>query len=52
MNSRYNIPNPIQDEGRGGKVAYTSFSPVTSGNVEIGPKNFLTFSFNPLATLV
>ena len=30
----------------------TSFSPVTSTNVEFGPKNFLTFSFNPFATLV
>ena len=26
--------------------------PVTSTNVEFGPKNFLTFSFNPFATLV
>ena len=25
----------------------TSFSPVTSTNVEFGPQNFLTFSFNP-----
>ena len=30
----------------------TSFSPVTSTNVRFGPKNFLTFSFNPFATLV
>ena len=30
----------------------TSFSPVTSTNVGISPKNFLTFRFNPLATLV
>ena len=29
-----------------------SFSPVTSTNVGIGPYNFLTFSFNPFATLV
>ena len=27
----------------------TSFSPVTSTNVGFGPKNFLTFSFNPLS---
>ena len=30
----------------------TSFSPVTSRNVGISLQNFLTFSFNPLATLV
>ena len=30
----------------------TSFSPVTSTNVRFGPQNFLTFSFNPFATLV
>ena len=30
----------------------TSFSPVTSTNVGIIPQNFLTFSFNPFATLV
>ena len=29
-----------------------SFSPVTSTNVGINPPNCLTFSFNPLATLV
>ena len=29
----------------------TSFSPVTSTNVGFGPKNFLTFSFNPFVTL-
>ena len=27
----------------------TSFSPVTSANIGISPKNFLTFSFNPFA---
>ena len=44
--------NPIQD-GRGGKKALsTSFFPVTSTNVRFGPKNFLTFSFNPSSTLV
>ena len=30
----------------------TSFSPVTSTNVQLGPLNFLTFIFNPFATLV
>ena len=30
----------------------TSFSPVTSTNVGIIPQNFLTFSYNPFATLV
>ena len=38
--------NPIQD-GEGQKAPPTSFSPVTSTNVRISPKNFLTFSFNP-----
>ena len=28
------------------------FSPVTSTNVGISPQNFLTFSYNPFATLV
>ena len=44
--------NPIQDGGLGAKRPPTSFSPVTSTNVEFGPQNFLTFSFNPFATLV
>ena len=44
--------NPIQD-GRGrGKMPPTSFSQVISTNVGFGPQNFLTFSFNPFATLV
>ena len=30
----------------------TIFSSVTSTNVGISPEDFLTFSFNPLATLV
>ena len=30
----------------------TSFSSVTSANVRIYPQNFLTFSFNPFATLL
>ena len=39
--------------GVGGKKApSTSFSPVTSTNVGFGPQKFLTFSFNPYATLV
>ena len=44
--------NPIQDGGGGKKASCTSFSPVTSTNVGISPKNFQTFSFNPFATLV
>ena len=47
--------NPIQDCGRGAKrppPLLTSFSSVTSANVEISPRNFLTFSFNPYVTLV
>ena len=42
---------PIQDD-RGGEGPPTRFFPVTSTNVGIGPYNFLTFSFNPFATLV
>ena len=44
--------NPIQDEGGGGwqKGPPTSFSPVTSTNVGLSPKNFLTFSFNTFVT--
>ena len=38
---------------RGGqKGPSTSFSPVTSTNVGISPKNFLIFSFYPFAALV
>ena len=54
--------NPIQDRGGGQKDPPTSFSsltstnvgafPVTSTNVGISPKNILTFSFNPFATLM
>ena len=46
--------NPIQNMGRGGQKAppHTSFSPVTSTNVGVSPKNFLTFSFKPFATVV
>ena len=40
--------------GRGGgeKASLTNFSPVTSTNLGFDPQNFLTFSFNPFATLV
>ena len=40
------------EEGGVAKRPPTSFSPVTSTNVEIRPQNFLTFSFNLFATLV
>ena len=39
--------DPIQD----GAPSPASFSPVTSTNVGIRPQNFLTFSFNPFATV-
>ena len=38
--------------GVGQKGPSTSFSSVTSTNAGIRPQNFLTFSFNPFATLV
>ena len=39
--------------GNGGaKISLTNFPRVTSTNVRTSPKNFLTFSFNPFATLV
>ena len=50
--------NPIHDGGRGGEGGQKDpptlpvFSSVTSTNVGISPQNFLTFSFNPFATLV
>ena len=45
--------NPIQDRGGGWQKGLpTSFSPVTSTNVELSPQNFLTFSFNTFATVV
>ena len=48
----YNLNvNPIHDGGRQNALP-TSFSPVTSTNVGISPQNFLTFSFNPYATVV
>ena len=33
-------------------MAAYQFFPVTSTNVGISPQNFVTFSFNPFATLV
>ena len=33
-------------------LSSTSFSPLTSRNVVSRPQNFLTFSFNPFATVV
>ena len=55
-NSSEFIFNPIQDGGGAGgggaKRPTTSFSPVTSTNIGLSPQNFLTFSFNPFATLV
>ena len=50
--------NPIQDSGWGEGVGQkvlplpTSFSPVTSTNVGTSSQNFLTFTFNPFATLL
>ena len=41
--------NPIQN---GGAKAPYQFFPVTSTNVGVSPKNFLTLQFNPFATLV
>ena len=40
----------MQDRGAKNAPA-TSFAPVTFTTVEITPQNFLTFSFNPFATL-
>ena len=55
MCKKYRFPesliNPIQERGWAKRPA-TSFFPVTSTNVRISPYNFLTFSFNPFATLV
>ena len=44
--------NPYSGGGGGQKDPHTSFLPVTSTSVGIVPYNFLTFSFNPFATLV
>ena len=43
--------NPVQDV-RGQKDFSTSFSPATSTNIGIWSQIFLTFSFDPFATLV
>ena len=51
----YNDLNPIQDRGWGTKSPPpypTSFFPLTSTNIGISSKNFLTFSFELFATLV
>ena len=47
LNQKLIHVNPIQDGG-GAKIP----PPVTPANARISPKNFLTFSFNPFATLV
>ena len=42
-------------EGVGGRTVIpplTSLSPITSTNVEFGPQNLMTFSFNPFVTIV
>ena len=44
--------NPIQDGRRGQKAPLPVFPPVTSTNLGISLRNFLTFSFNPFYTLV
>ena len=48
--------SPYSGWGGGGGAKWhppsTSFSSVTSGNVGINPKNFLTLRVNPFATLV
>ena len=42
----------MQYRGGDKKAPPTSFSPVTSTNVEFGSQNFPTFSFKPFVTLV
>ena len=44
--------NPIQNGGGEKRGPPTSFSLVTSRKVGTSPQNFLTFSFNLLATLM
>ena len=44
--------NFIQDGKGGQKDPPSRFSPVTSTNLRISPKDFLAFSFDPFATLV
>ena len=43
--------NPIQDGGPK-RPPLPVFSPVTSTNVGISHQNFVTFSYDPFATLV
>ena len=43
---------PYSGWGQGQKDPPTNFCPVTSTNVGISPKNFLTFSYNPFDRLV
>ena len=50
MTSIIEIVNPLQDV-EGEKSPPNNFSPVTSTNIVISSQNFLTFSFNPFATL-
>ena len=57
QNVSFLIFDPIRcGEGRGERDknahVFSEFSPVTSTNVGISPKSFLTFSFNPFVTLV
>ena len=47
---RFRLFNLVQDGGQ--KDPPTSFSPVTSTNLEISFQHFLTFNFNSFATLV
>ena len=44
--------NPIQDDGGDQKGSPTIFSPVTSTNAGISPKNFLNFNFYSFSRLV
>ena len=48
----FHVIDPIQDRRVGHKGPATSFSPVTSTNVETNPKNVLTFTFKSFASLV
>ena len=43
--------NPIEVRGDKKAPLLTSFSPVTSTNKEISPKNFITFSSDSFTTL-
>ena len=52
-NEELSYLNPIQDGRRSKKTPLpSSFSHVTSTNVGFSAQKFLTFSFNPFATLV